>query len=105
MNTYEKIYEIVRGIPRGRVMTYGGVAAASGNPRLCRVVGYALHRNPSPGEIPCHRVVNHEGRLAPSFAFGGDEVQRALLSAEGVEFLSDGRVDLDRYRYIPLMKR
>lgn len=94
MNTFEKIYEAVKRIPRGRVMTYGGVAALAGNPRMARIVGYALHVNPSPGEIPCHRVVNREGRLAPAFAFGGDEVQRALLENEGVPFLPDGRVDL-----------
>ena len=99
MNTYERIYAAVRSIPRGYVMTYGGVAALAGNPRMARVVGYALHQNPAPGYIPCHRVVNREGRLAPAFAFGGEEVQRALLVAEGVCFLPDGRVDLNRCLY------
>ena len=75
-------------------MTYGGVAAAAGNPRMARVVGQALHHNPAPGFIPCHRVVNRNGALAPAFAFGGDTVQRALLEAEGVPFLPDGRVCL-----------
>ena len=60
-------------------------------------VGWALRRNPSPGaEIPCHRVVNREGRLAPAFAFGGPGAQRDLLEAEGVPFFADGRVDLKR---------
>ena len=99
MNTYERIYAAVRSIPRGYVMTYGGVAALAGNPRMARVVGYALHQNPAPGYIPCHRVVNREGRLAPAFAFGGEEVQRALLVEEGVCFLPDGRVDLNRCLY------
>lgn len=94
MTCYERIYAAVRRIPRGRVMTYGGVAAAAGNPRMARVVGYALHQNPAPGHIPCHRVVNRMGRLAPAFAFGGEEVQRALLAAEGVPFLAGGCVDL-----------
>lgn len=101
MNSYEKIYAVVRGIPRGCVMTYGGVAAAAGNPRMARIVGGALHHNPAPGWIPCHRVVNREGGLAPAFAFGGEKVQRAMLVAEGVPFLPDGRVDLARCRYMP----
>ena len=104
MNTFERIYAAVKTIPRGYVMTYGGVAALAGNPRMARVVGYALHQNPAPGVIPCHRVVNREGRLAPAFAFGGEEVQRALLENEGVPFLPDGRVDLSRARFIPPTK-
>lgn len=97
MNTFEKIYEVVKGIPEGKVATYGLVATLAGNPRWSRVVGYALHVNPEPGIIPCHRVVNREGRLAPSFAFGGEDVQRQLLLAEGITFEPDGRVDLKKY--------
>lgn len=97
MNTFEKIYEVVKNIPEGRVATYGQVAFLAGNPRWSRVVGYALHNNPEPNVIPCHRVVNREGRLAPSFAFGGDEIQRQLLESEGVTFEPDGRVDLKKY--------
>mgnify|MGYP002558617255 CR=1 FL=1 len=97
MNTFEKIYEVVKSIPEGKVATYGLVAVLAGNPRGSRVVGYALHVNPEPGVIPCHRVVNREGRLAPSFAFGGEDAQRQLLSAEGITFEPDGRVDLKKY--------
>ena len=97
MNTFEKIYEVVKSIPEGKVATYGLVAVLAGNPRWSRVVGYALHVNPEPGVIPCHRVVNREGRLAPSFAFGGEDVQRQLLLAEGITFEPDGRVDLKKY--------
>ena len=97
MNTFEKIYEVVKSIPEGKVATYGLVAVLAGNPRWSRVVGYALHVNPEPGGIPCHRVVNREGRLAPSFAFGGEDAQRQLLSAEGITFEPDGRVDLKKY--------
>ncbi|MBR4720162.1 MAG: MGMT family protein [Clostridia bacterium] len=97
MNTFEKIYEVVTNIPKGKVATYGQVAALAGNPHWARVVGYALHVNPMPGIIPCHRVVNREGRTAPAFAFGGADVQRQLLEAEGVVFEEDGRVDLKKY--------
>ncbi len=97
MNTFERIYEIVKSIPKGKVATYGQVALLAGNPRWARVVGYALHVNPEPGVIPCHRVVNREGKVAPGFAFGGEGVQRQLLEAEGIVFESDGRVDLEKY--------
>ncbi len=98
MNTFEKIYEVVKGIPKGKVATYGQVALLAGNPRWSRVVGYALHNNPEPQVIPCHRVVNREGRLAPAFAFGGEKIQRQLLESEGIVFEPNGRVNLEKYR-------
>lgn len=101
MNTFEKIYEVVKQIPRGKVATYGLVALLAGNPRLARVVGYALHVNPEPGVIPCHRVVNRKGEVSVAFAFGGENMQRILLSEEGIEFTPDGRVDLNKYLWKP----
>lgn len=92
---FERIYDIVRQIPQGKVSTYGIVAQLAGNPNWSRAVGYALHSNPEPGVIPCHRVVNRFGGLAPAFAFGGESAQRALLKREGVTFRQDGCVDLD----------
>ena len=101
MNTFEKIYEQVKLIPRGKVATYGQIAILAGNPRWSRVVGYALHSNPEPGIIPCHRVVTKDGKLSKSFAFGGENVQRDLLINEGVAFLNDDTVDLEKCRYVP----
>lgn len=101
MNTFEKIYEQVKKIPEGKVATYGQIALMAGNPRWSQIVGYALHSNPAPGVIPCHRVVNKEGRLAKAFAFGGENMQRNLLEEEGVIFLSDDTVDLEKCRYVP----
>jgi methylated-DNA-protein-cysteine methyltransferase-like protein len=95
---FTRIYEIVKRIPRGRVATYGQIAALAGNPRLARVVGYALHVNPDPEHIPCFRVVNREGRVSPAFAFGGENMQIKLLEDEGVE-LRDGFVDMAKYRW------
>lgn len=94
MNTFEKIYAVVRKIPEGKVASYGQVAAAAGNPRWSQVVGYALHVNPEQGVIPCHRVVRKDGRVAESFAFGGANVQRDLLISEGVVFVDDKTVDM-----------
>lgn len=91
-----QVYEYLMTVPKGKVVTYGMIARAIGSPRASRQVGNALHHNPRPVEIPCHRVVNREGRLAPAFAFGGMEVQANLLRAEGVE-VNGGYVDLANY--------
>lgn len=96
MTVFEKIYAVVRKIPRGRVATYGQIAVMAGNVRWARAVGYALHANPDPDGIPCYRVLNRFGELAPAFAFGGAEVQAELLRADGIE-VNDGRVDLEKY--------
>lgn len=94
----KRIYEVVKKIPYGQVATYGQVAELAGDKNMARAVGNALHRNPDPGNIPCHRVVNSRGELSGAFAFGGAEIQAQLLEAEGVE-LVDGRVDLDKYQW------
>lgn len=95
----EAVYEVVRQIPAGRVASYGQVARMVGRPRNARFVGYALHVNPEPGVIPCHRVVFKDGSLAPRFAFGGEDEQRRLLEAEDVGFLPDGRVDMAHFAW------
>lgn len=97
-NSYEKIYDIVKQIPRGTVATYGQVAALAGNKRWARVVGYALHVNPDPEGIPCYRVVNREERVSEAFAFGGENRQIGLLEADGIE-VKDGCVDLSKYQW------
>lgn len=97
MTTFEKIYEIVKKIPYGKVATYGQIADLAGNKKWSRAVGYALHANPEPDNIPCFRVVNRFGRLAPAFAFGGIDVQAKLLRKEGIEVRDDNTVDLDKY--------
>ena len=96
-DVFQRIYDVVCSIPKGRVATYGMVAMLAGNPRWARVVGYALHVNPNPDIIPCHRVVNREGKVAEGFAFGGGDRQRKLLEAEGIIFEKDGTVDLNKY--------
>lgn len=101
MSFFENVYEAVQLIPRGKVATYGQIARMIGAPRSSRAVGYALHANPRPGVIPCHRVVNREGRLAPAFAFGGPEIQAQLLESEGVRVSADFVVDLGKYLWQP----
>ena len=99
MNFFEKVYEAVKQIPEGKVATYGQIACAVGSPRAARQVGFALHVNPQPGVIPCHRVVNRFGRMAPAFAFGGEDVQAELLRAEGIEVGKDFTLDMEKYLY------
>ncbi|MBQ7373981.1 MAG: MGMT family protein [Clostridia bacterium] len=95
---FEKVYLLLKTIPRGKVTTYGDIARAIGAPKSSRAVGYALHANPDPQNIPCYKVVNREGYLAPSFAFGGEDVQKALLESEGIKVV-DHKVDLEKYRH------
>jgi len=78
-------------------MTYGQVAEKLGNPRLARVVGWALHVNPDSQRIPCHRVVNKDGRLAPNFGLGGWEEQKRRLLEEGIGFVKEHKVDLGKH--------
>ena len=95
-NPTKRIYEAVKKIPRGKVATYAQVAAMAGNPKMCRAVGNALHKNPDPDNIPCYRVVNAKGELAGAFAFGGPDVQANLLRADGIEVI-DNKVNLIKY--------
>jgi methylated-DNA-protein-cysteine methyltransferase related protein len=97
-----RVYAIVASVPRGRVITYGAIAHLLGEPRKAREVGWAMAATPDQEPpIPAHRVINARGELSGGPAFGGYAVQRARLEADGVEFLADGRVDLDRFLWLP----
>lgn len=101
----DAVYACVKKVPYGKVVSYGQVARMIGQPRKSRFVGFAMHSNPEGWDsetqtgIPCHRVVFKDGGLAPGFAFGGPEEQRARLDAEGVTFTEDGRVDMNACRW------
>lgn len=92
---YAAFYDTVKKIPQGKVATYGQLAKICGL-RSPRLVGYLLHQNPDPKNIPCHRVVNRDGRLAKNFAFGGVDGQADKLNTEGV-IVNDSKVDLEKY--------
>jgi len=99
---HEPFYAIVRRIPRGRVATYGQVAALAGRPGAARQAGYALAALPADDEVPWHRVINARGEVserAPGSPFA--RIQRDLLRVEGVAFDDRGRVDLARFRWDP----
>jgi methylated-DNA-protein-cysteine methyltransferase related protein len=102
---YERIYATVARIPRGRVATYGQIAALAGLARRARQVGYALHALDESRSVPWHRVVNAEGRISlrgdPIFK----KIQRRLLAHEGVRFDAGGRIDLELFRWRPCATR
>lgn len=102
-NYANRVFAVVRRIPRGKVATYGQIARLIGAPRSARYVGFALRANPEPGtdpdSIPCHRVVFKDGRMATGFAFGGEEVQRAMLASEGIAFDDEGRVLMGEFQW------
>jgi methylated-DNA-protein-cysteine methyltransferase-like protein len=97
----DKVYEIVRRIPYGRVMTYGQIAGLLGIPRAARAVGWALHAVPSEANVPCQRVVNRYGGLASGYGWGGQAAHRLDLLAEAVEISDEFTVDLKKYQWWP----
>jgi len=95
---YTRIYDVVRRIPRGRVATYGQVAALAGLGGHARQVGYAMSALPEGSKVPWHRVVNAQGRISPRAERGEDHCQRDFLETEGIVFEGD-RLSLPRYRW------
>lgn len=96
---FDRVYIVVRQIPRGKVASYGQIAALLGHPQAARTVGWALNalRGSEVDDVPWQRVINSYGRISISRADLGAELQRALLEEEGVEFDSRGYVDLGRF--------
>ena len=99
--TYERIYNVVKRIPRGRVATYGQIAELAGLPRQPRMVGYALSALPESWSIPWHRVINAKGQVSARSEPDFDYPQRALLESEGIEFDAKNRISLTRFRWKP----
>lgn len=100
-SAFTRIYSVVQMIPKGKVASYGQIARIAGNPKWSRVVGYALHSNPDPVHIPCYRVVTKDGRLSSAFVFGGIQIQRSLLAADGIQFDQNGNVIMSLYQWKP----
>ncbi len=98
MKMKENVYEFLREIPKGKVVTYGQIAEYLGNKKLARVVGNILHHNPDESKYSCYKVVNNKGFLSSHFAFGGIERQKEKLEEEGILVLHD-KVDLTKYQW------
>jgi methylated-DNA-protein-cysteine methyltransferase-like protein len=100
-DTYGRIYAVVRRVPRGRVATYGQIAALARLPRHARLVGYALNVLPAGSDLPWHRVVNAKGQVSPrANALGHEELQAQLLRREGVRMVR-GAIPLERFQWRP----
>ncbi len=97
MKTFDKVYDLVSTIPKGKVTTYGAISKTIGiDPR---VVGYALHANKDSKNVPCHRVINSKGKISRGYAFGGPDIQKKMLEKEGVVFDKEGNVDLKKFEF------
>lgn len=106
---FERVYQVTKSIPKGKVATYGQIAKKIQKSKFknqngkefkvdARMVGWALHANNNP-DVPCHRVVNGKGRLAPNFGFGGSVEQRRRLLREGIKFGDKKHVDLEEHKF------
>lgn len=96
----ERILQIIKGIPPGKVMTYGQIATLAGSPRAARQVVRILHSMSQKHHLPWHRVINSKGQIGLSDDESSN-VQRLSLEMEGVEFSIGDRIDLDRYQHHP----
>ena len=98
---FARVYALASRIPRGKVATYGQIARMLGAAGAARTVGWAMHDNPHGTRVPCHRVVQQGGSCSPNFRVGDPGAQRRLLEREGVQFLLDGRIDMQAHQWRP----
>ena len=94
----QAVYDFLAIIPKGKVVTYGQIAAFLGNPDYARTVGNILHENPDGDKYPCYKVVNSAGKLSANYAFGGLPAQKQRLEKEGILVQKD-KVDLKCHRW------
>lgn len=99
LNFYERVYEVVRKIPYGKVTNYGAIAKSIGAPKSARMVGYALKN--SPEDVPAHRVVNRKGVLSGKHQFPGINLMQDLLESEGLTIISNQVVDFEKHFWNP----
>ena len=99
---FERVYEVVRQIPYGRVTSYGAIAACLGSRMSSRMVGWAMNQSHTqPGNIPAHRVVNRNGRLTGKHHFGGPHVMQQLLESEGLTVVEDRILNFEKHFWDP----
>ena len=98
---FQKVYEVVKMIPSGRVTTYGLIAKYLGSAKSSRVVGYAMNASHQNSEIPAHRVVNRVGLLTGKYHFSGTTLMKDLLESEGVKIQNDRVVNFKKVVWDP----
>jgi O-6-methylguanine DNA methyltransferase len=93
-----EVYDAIKKIPDGKVLSYGHLAELAGRPNAARAVGNILHKNPWPKDVPCYKIVHSDGSLAPAFAFGGINRQRELLIADGIMVINN-KIDMSQFEW------
>jgi len=101
LNFFEKVYEVARQIPYGRVTNYGAIAKYLGASRSSRMVGYAMNASHLKPDIPAHRVVNRVGLLTGKHHFEGTNLMQQLLESEGIKVIDNKIIDLDAHYWDP----
>jgi len=100
-NFFERVYDVARQIPYGKVTSYGAIAKALGAARSARMVGWAMNASHLKDDIPAHRVVNRKGVLTGKHHFDGTNLMQQLLESEGVKIKDNQIVDFDKYFWQP----
>lgn len=101
---HQRVKQTIRRIPKGKVATYGQIAALAGDPRGARQVSWVLHSSSEKDKLPWHRVINGQGRISLPVNMGY-ELQRAMLSDEGIEFGLRDTIDLERFQWKPRVRK
>lgn len=100
-NFFERVYEIARQIPYGRVTSYGAIAKALGTARSARMVGWAMNASHNLEDVPAHRVVNRKGLLTGKHHFEGTNLMQQLLESEGVKVVNNQIIDFEKHFWEP----
>ena len=100
-NFFERVYEVARKIPYGKVTSYGAIAKAIGSGRSARMVGWAMNAAHNLQDVPAHRVVNRNGLLTGKHHFEGTNLMQQLLESEGVKVVDNQIIDLEKYFWTP----
>ena len=100
-NFFERVYEVARRIPYGKVTSYGAIAKAIGSGRSARMVGYAMNAAHNLEDVPAHRVVNRNGLLTGKHHFEGTNLMQQLLESEGIIVIENQIVDFDKHFWQP----
>ena len=104
-NFFERVYEIVRQIPVGKVTSYGAIAKALGTARSARMVGWAMNASHNLEDVPAHRVVNRLGMLSGKHHFEGTNLMQQLLENEGIIIKENQILDLEKHYWEPITKK
>lgn len=101
---FERVYEIARQIPEGKVTSYGAIAKCLGSAKSARMVGWAMNASHNHGDIPAHRVVNHKGLLTGKHHFDGTNLMQQLLENEGIKVVDNQIINFEKHFWDPFLR-